>query len=75
MKVKELDGNIDIGSIKVKIPNDIFLEKCMSCGLKSKKVYVISSWGSGVWVKEDLKSERIFPLQISAPSILEWDVV
>ena len=47
--VKDLDGNVKLDTVKVKI--------------------------HGIWVKTDLESDQIFPLQIFINGVLEWEAI
>lgn len=72
MKVKELQR--PLSGTKVKIPRkDMHLSAL--AGLMKDEVYIRSFWEKGIWVKEDLKSERVFPLCVDPKEVLEWDVV
>lgn len=72
MKVKDYD--CQLSKLKVKIP-DKYKHDCILIGLKTQEVYIISQWFKGIWVKPDLKSERMYPLQIPPCTILDWDVI
>lgn len=74
--VRELeDQNRSTSDIKVRIP-DANKSIAMTAGLKTMEVYVISQWMSGIWVKADMRSDRMYPLPgIRIEEILDWEVV
>jgi len=74
MKLKELDSATNIQTIKVRIPIE-FMPKTIGTGLTSREVYIFSQWFSGIWVKTDLSSQRMYPLQINPSEVLEWEIV
>lgn len=73
MLLKELKTD-NLSNIKVKIPAKFRQERLLS-GLITDKVYLVSSWFNGVWVKTSLNSSRVYPLNINPSSVLEWEVV
>jgi hypothetical protein len=72
MLVKDLSG--DLSQIKVKIPNK-YKHEISTCGLKTNEVYLYSSWFSGIWVKDDLSSDRVYPLSIFPSEVLDFEIV
>jgi len=72
MKVKELPLDTDLYSVKVRIPDDLW-EDAQMAGMTQQEAYLHSGWFSGVWLKEDLSSGRVFPL--NASNTADWTVV
>lgn len=74
MTVKDLPSNVDLFKTKIRIPQK-YKEDCFQSGLTTDKIYLHSSWFCGIWVKTDLSSDRVYPLQINPDLILDWEVV
>lgn len=74
MKVKELNSDISLSSIKIRIPDE-YKRECISAGLNTMEVYLKSTWFNGIWVKTSLNSDRVFPLSIIPSEVLEWEVI
>lgn len=74
-KLKDLSDETPVNSIKVRIPARIFKIYTQGTGLKTRDVYIVSSWGTGIWVKTDLNSKRIYPLQINSSATLNWNII
>lgn len=71
MKLKDFNG--ETKDILVEIPDDVF-KKNLYAGPKTNKVYIVSWWGAGLWVKDDLTSTRIYPItDIEPEDALEWN--
>lgn len=61
MKVKDLPANLSLKQTKVRIP-EAHHRSAVAAGLTTMEVYLRSNWRSGIWVKENLNSQRMFPL-------------
>ena len=73
MKVNELPKDKDITNLRVIIPDDVFKSVGLS-DLRSKKVYLKSTFGGGAWVATDLGSIRVYPIQCIPKDILDWEI-
>ena len=71
--VKNQEGSLS--DVLLRIPADTYKDVCKDTGLPVREVYVVSTWFSGIWVKANKNSDRVYPLQISPGCILEWEVV
>lgn len=74
MKLKDLPGNVSLDAIKVRIPDD-WKREALSCGLNTMEVYIVGTWLTGMWVKESLTSERMYPITCFPRVALDWEVV
>jgi len=74
MKLKDLSGGTNISTVKLLMPLDVF-RASDNRGLSSREVYVVSQWFSGIWVKTNLNSTRIYPIQVHPQAVLDWKVV
>lgn len=57
---------------RVKIPEK-YLPAAQLAGLNTDIVYLFSHWTGGVWVKSDLKSNRMYPLT-GYFDLGEWEI-
>lgn len=75
MKIKDLEKDTLLDSVLVELPEKIMKENSY-VGLKQNKVYIVSLWGSGIWVKENLTSNRVYPISLfSTSEILNLKIV
>jgi len=57
-KLKNLDKDVDLVGLKIKVPKKLQLEH----SLPKKEMFIYSGWNKGLWLKEKMDNERIFPL-------------
>lgn len=69
MKVKDLK-NDDLKGVRVLIPKR-FEDEYQGI---SGKMYLEGIWQAGVWLKKDLKEDRIYPLCIDPKNVLNFTV-
>ena len=67
--IKNLKG--ELLGLKIKIP-----KKYQDIGIK-KEMYLYSYWNKGVWLKTDMKNDRIYPLtfETDCKELLEFEIV
>jgi hypothetical protein len=64
MKIKDLPQDASLTGTRFIYPKD------------NKPYYWFSQWQRGVWGKEDMESEKVFPLFVNdLKDVLEWEVV
>jgi hypothetical protein len=73
MLLKDLEKDTELSTIKVIIPDEYKKEMELS-GIPTNKVYIVSNWNKGIWVKTDLNKSRIYPLCISPFLALEFEI-
>lgn len=77
LKIKDLPENTDLQTVKVKLPDDIYMASSLPLyGIKNKFVY-LWGWGMGdFFVKTDLRSTQIYPMfwSVQPLGITEWEV-
>jgi len=71
MKVKELKG--DLVGVKIKIPKK-YQDRYMKI---KKEMYLFSWWGKGVWLKNSMKENQVYPLVFNTNNkeLLEFTVI
>ena len=70
MKVKDLKQENLVG-IKIKIPKK-FQDDYV--GIVTE-MYIYSWWNQGIWLKKNMKQERIYPLTMDPKEVLEFTVI
>jgi hypothetical protein len=63
-RIKDLPGNVNLGSVRFRYPGD------------GQCYYWVGQWQKGIWGKKDLSSQQMYPLHVAALSeTFEWEVV